>query len=203
MIFQRFANLFKLLKCSRELLCHLCDRHRRTYAGNNVLALCVGQKFAHQFLFAGCRISGECYTGTAVVAHVTECHHLYVNGSTPGIRDIVVAAVYVCSGVVPGTEYGLDGTHQLFLRVGREVLADLFFVFCLKLSGKLFQVVCGQFNVLRNASLCLHFVDELLKVFLADFHNNVGIHLDKSAVAVPSPAVITGFLCDCVDNVLI
>ena len=44
-----------------------------------------------------------------------------------------IAAVDVCAGVVPGTEHGLDRAHQLLLRIGREVLADLFLVFSLEL----------------------------------------------------------------------
>ncbi len=31
-------------------------------------------------------------------------------------------------------------------------------------------------------------VNQFLKILLAHFHNNVGVHLDKSSVAVPSPA---------------
>ena len=33
---------------------------------------------------AGSRISGKRNTGAAVVTHVAEDHHLYVNGCTPG-----------------------------------------------------------------------------------------------------------------------
>ena len=46
-----------------------------------------------------------------VITHVTECHHLYVNSCTPGIRDIVVTTIYVRTWVVPGTEYGLSLIH--------------------------------------------------------------------------------------------
>ena len=99
-----------------ELLCHLSDRHRSTNACNNVFALCVDEEFAHELLFAGSGVTCEGNAGTGVVAHVTECHHLYVDGSTPGIRDIVVTAVNVCTGVVPRTEYSLDSAHELFLR---------------------------------------------------------------------------------------
>ncbi len=36
----------------------------------------------------------------------------------------------------------------------------------------------------------LHLVDELFEKFLADLHNNVGVHLDKTSVAVPRPTGI-------------
>ena len=34
------------------------------------------------------------------------------------------------------------------------------------------------------------FVDKSLKVFFADFHNDVGEHLDKTSVTVPSPSCV-------------
>ena len=44
----------------------------------------------------------------------------------------------------------------------------------------------------------LHLVDELLKVLLADFHNNVGEHLDKSSVRVVNESLELriGVACD-------
>jgi len=56
------------------------------------------------------------------------------------------------------------------------------------------QIFCSQLNVLLNAFFSFHLVDELFKVFLSDFHNNIGEHLDKSSVAVPSPTWIAGLL---------
>ena len=67
--------------------------------------------------------------------------------------NIVVAAVDVCTGVVPGTEYSLDSAHELFLRIVREVLADLCLILSLELVGQLLQVVSGQLDVLRYALL--------------------------------------------------
>ena len=94
------------------------------------------------------------------------------------------------AGVVPGTEYGLDSAHELLLGIIREVLADLCLVLGLELSCQFLQVVRGQLYVLLNAFLLLHGVNELFKVLLAHFHNHIGIHLDKSSVAVPCPTRI-------------
>ena len=185
-VFEGRANLLELLERLGEFLCHLRDGHRSTNACNNVLALCVGQELAHELLFAGGGVTGERNAGAAVVAHVAECHGLYVNGSTPGIGNVVVAAVNVCSGVVPGTEYCHHGAHQLLLGIIREVSADLLFVFSLELVSQLLEVFGVEVNVLGDALLFLHLVDELFKIFLADFHNYIGIHLNESSVAVPS-----------------
>ena len=203
MCFQSMAYFLELFECLRELLLHLGDVHRCTNAGNNVLALSVGQELTEQSVLACSRVTGKCNTGTAVVAHVTESHHLYVNSCTPGIRDIVVTTVYVCSRVVPGTEYGFDSAYQLLLGICREIGTDFFFVFSLELVCQLVKVVSSKLNVLLNASLLFHLVDQFFEIFLADFHNYVRIHLDESSVAVPSPAGIVGLLSQHINNFFI
>ena len=137
-ILQSLANLVKLFECLRELVSHLVDVHRSTNTCYNVLTLCIGQELTEQALLTGSRVTGKCNTGTTVITHVTESHGLYVYSGTPGIRDIVVAAVYVCTGIVPGTEYCLDSAHQLLLRIIREVCADLILVLSLKLICQFF-----------------------------------------------------------------
>ena len=46
-------------------------------------------------------VARESHARGRVLTHVAEDHGLDVDGSTPGVGDIVVAAVYVCTGVVP------------------------------------------------------------------------------------------------------
>ena len=183
-ILERLADVDELLVGVGELLFHLGDGHRGTNAGDDVLALRVGQELAHQFLFAGRGVAGEGDAGAGVVVQVTEDHRHHVDGGAPGVGDVVVAAIDVGAGVVPGTEDGADRGVELFLRVGREVLAELLLVFRLELVGKLFQVGGGQFNVELDALLFLHLVDQLLEVLFADLHNDVREHLDKPTVGV-------------------
>ena len=141
-------------------------------------------------LLAGCGVSGKGYARTGLVGPVTESHLLNIDRGTPGIRDIIVTAIYVRAGVVPAAEYSLDRAHQLFFRIIREVLTDFGLILCLELIGQLLQICRIQLDVLRYALLRLHGVDQLLKILLADFHNNIRIHLDESAVAVPCPALV-------------
>ena len=82
-IFKCFADVLKLLERFGELLFHLCNLHRRTNAGNDVLALSVCKEFAEKTLCAGSGVTRECNACTAVVAHVAERHHLNVYGCTP------------------------------------------------------------------------------------------------------------------------
>ena len=202
-ILENIADLLELGKGSRELVLHLVDRHRSTDTCNDVLALCIGQELAHEALFTGSGVTGKRNTGAAVVAHITERHHLDVNSSTPGVGDIVVHTVDICAGVVPGTEHGLDSLEQLLLGIVGEVLAELVLILGLELISQLLKVVGIQLDVKCDALFFLHLVDELLEILLADFHNDVGEHLYESAVAVPSPAGVVGLLCDNVYHVFI
>ena len=203
MVLQSLANLGELCESLGELLLHLLNVHRCTHTSHYVLALGIGQELTEEALGAGSGVTGKGNAGAAVIAHVTKGHGLHVNGSTPRIRNVVVTTIYICAGVVPRTEHSLDGTHQLLLRIRGEVLADLGLVLGLELRSQLLQIVSVQLHILGNALFGLHLIDELLKVLLTHFHNHVGIHLDKSSVAVPSPTGITGLGSDGVHNILV
>ena len=203
MLFENVAYFDEFLVCLRELLFHFGNVHRGADACNNVFALSVGQEFAEKPLVAGCGVAGKRNAGSAIVAHVTECHRLNVNGGSPGVRDVVVSSVNVRSGVVPRTEYRFDRAHELFFRIVGEIVADLGFVFGFELMCKIFKVVRAEFNVLRNSLFSLHLVDEFFKIFLSDFHNDVGVHLYKSSVTVPSPSGVVGLLRDNFNDLLV
>ena len=135
--FQRIADLDELLVAFRHNLGQLIDRLRSTDACDNVLALCIHQEFAEQLLFAGRRVTGKRNACAGGVAHIAERHHLNVDSSTPGIRNVVHSSVDVCTRVVPGTENGFDRAHELIFRVRREVHADFLFIFRFELICKL------------------------------------------------------------------
>jgi len=193
-LLQGLADALELLEGLGELLGHLADGHGGPDPGDDVLALGVGQELAEELALAGGGVAGEGDAGAAVIAHVAEGHGLHVDGGAPGVGDVVIPAIDVGPGVIPGAEDGLHGAHQLLLGVGGEVLTDLGLVLGLELAGQLLQVLCVQLHVLGDALLLLHLVDELLKVLLADFHDHVGVHLDEAAVAVPGPAGVAGLL---------
>ena len=201
--FQDLADLGKLSKGLGEFLRHFGDGHGGADARNHVFALGVGQKFAEQLLLAGGRIPGEGNAGAAVVAHVAEGHGLDVDGSAPGIGDVVFTTVNVGAGVIPGAEHGLNGAHQLLLGVGGEIHAQLALIFGLELGSQLLQVARVQLHVLGHALALLHPVDEGFKILFAHFHDHVGVHLDEPAVAVPRPAGIAGLGGHDVHHVLV
>ena len=133
MVFQCLANFLELFECFREFIFHLCNLHRCTNTGNYVLALCICKEFTKQTFVSCSRVSCECNTGTTIITHVAECHGLYVYCCSPWIWNIVISSVYICSWVVPWTEYSLDSSHQLFLWIIREVWTNLGLVFSLEL----------------------------------------------------------------------
>ena len=202
-IFQDLADFLELLVHLGEDFRHLGDGHGRTDARNDVFTLRVGEEFAHESLFARRGITRERNARAAVVAHVAERHHLHVDRGTPAVGDVVVHTVDVRAGVVPRTEDRLDRLKELLLGIGREVLAELLFVLRLELVGEFLEVLRRQLDVLRDALLFLHLVDELFKVLLADFHDDVGEHLNESSVAVICPAGIAGLLCQRLHDFLI
>ena len=203
MVFQFVADIHKLSEHFGHGVLKLCNGLRRTHACHHVFALSINQKFAHQLLFSGCRVTGEGNACPGGFAHVSKGHHLNVYRGSPGIRDVVVAAVHIGAGVIPGTEHGFDCAKELCFRVSREVLSDFFLIFSLKLVRQFFQILCGQLYVLCHAFIGFHFVNQFFKVFLSHFHNNIRIHLDKSAVAVPGPARIAGFCGKDFNHVLV
>ena len=196
MLFQRIADFLELREYLRHDLGKGRNRLRGTHAGNDIFALRVQKEFSHQLLFAGRRITGKGDTGAGCVGPVAERHFLYVDRGAPGVRNIVVPAINIRAWIIPGTEDGFDRTHQLFLRILRKVRTDFFFVFCLELFGKLFEVGSGKLDVLRDAARRFHAIDQFLEIFLADFHDNVCVHLDEAAITVARPSFVSGLCCD-------
>ena len=104
-------------------------------AGNDVLALRVDQVFAEQLLLAGGGVAGERNAGAGLLIEVAEYHRLNVDGSAPGIGDVVHAAIDVRARVVPGAEHGLDRLEQLLFGAYREINALFFAVEFLEASS--------------------------------------------------------------------
>ena len=134
-ILQQGAHLGELRIGLGEFLGHLGNGHGGTDTGHHVLALGVGQEFAHQVLFASGGVAGKGDAGAGIVVQVAEHHGHDVDGSAPGIGDVVVTAVDVGAGVIPGTEHGADSLVQLGLGVAGEVHTQLGLVLRLELAG--------------------------------------------------------------------
>ena len=203
MVFQNIADFYKLIINLRHDFFQLRDRLRGTHTGNHVFALGVHQKLAHQLLLTGSRVAGKRHARAGSIAHITKRHHLYVYSSSPGIRNLILHPVEVGARVVPGTEYRFNGAHQLFFRIAGEISADLGFIFRFKLLGQFLQIFSSQVYVLCDAFFLFHLVDQFFKIFFADFHNHIGIHLNETTIAVPRPSGVAGLSGQHLNNLFV
>ena len=203
MVLKGPADSCELIIDLRHQLLQPVDLLGRPDACDDILALRIQEELAHQTLLAGRRVSRESDARSGGVAHVSERHHLDVDSRPPGVRNVVVPSVHVRARIVPGTENRLDRLDQLFLRVIREVLPELLSVLRLELIRQLMKVVRIQLDVLRYSLSGLHLVDQLLKVLLADLHDDIREHLDESSVAVPCPSGIPALLRKNAYNILV
>ena len=101
MLFELVGYVHKLNVNVGHILFQGSYRLRRSYAGNNVLALGVDKIFPEDGFLAGCGVSREGNARSGCVAHVSEYHHLYVYGCSPAVGDIVHPSVCEGSGVIP------------------------------------------------------------------------------------------------------
>ncbi|MPM27061.1 hypothetical protein SDC9_73566 [bioreactor metagenome] len=131
-IFQVVRNLGELLVDLGHFVLQLADGRGSANAGHHVFALGIDEVLAEQSLFAGGGIAGECDARAGVISRVAEDHGLDVDSGAPVIGDLVHTTIDICPGIVPGTEHGLHGLHQLDLGVLREVLALFLLIKCLK-----------------------------------------------------------------------
>ena len=199
-LFKGICDIDELLVALRQILGELGDLLRCADTRNDILALCVDQILTEDALAACCGVTGEGDACAGRVSHVAEDHGLNVDSGTPGIRDIIHHTVVVCAGVVPGAENGLDGFHQLDLGILREFLTHLFLINSFVLSDDILQILCGQLSIIGISMFLFHVLEDAVKESLAHFHDNVGEHLDETAVRVICKAGIAGLLGEALDR---
>ena len=174
-----------------------------TDTGHHVFALRVHEEFTVEFLLACSRVTREGDAGTGFFTRVAEHHGLYIDGGTPFGRNIVLAAVNDSPVIVPGAEYGTDGALQLFPRAFREFLAHAVLDEFLETGNEFLQVVGSQFRIFDFGFAMAFYLDlgnggfKGVMIFSGGFlhsENDVAVHLNKTAVAVPSETGIAGSL---------
>jgi len=172
------------------------DLLRCADTGDNVFALCVDQVFTVEKVFAGGRIAREGDTGGAAFAAVAKDHGLYVNGGPPVVVKTVHLAVQDGTCRVPRHEYSTDRAPQLFFRICREFLAEFFYNKLLEAADQFFQIGHGQVEIRLDASFRFQFVhdffERIVGVFVFGFeaHDDIAVHLDKSAVGIPAESLV-------------
>ena len=190
--------------CSPFLRTELGDLLWCTDTGNNVFTLCVDQIFTiEESVFTSRWVTGEAYTCTTVITHVTEYHFHDVDCCSPIIRDVVHLTVEDCTVIVPGTEYGFDCSFQLNIWILRECFIQVFFIELLEADCQFLHVFCIHIDVKLDSPGFLDFIDDLFKSGLIQAHNDIGEHLDESSVGVVSKSCITGLCFNSLNDIII
>ena len=203
MRFQGFGYLAELIVDIRHFVGKAGDGLRRAHAGHHVFALGVHQEFAHKLLLARGGIAGEGHAAAGVVSHVAEHHGLDVHGRAEIVVNLVDGAVHDGAMVVPRAEHRLDGKQKLPVHVFGELAAHFLPVELLVALNDRFQGFHGKFLIERHALCGLLFRKNVLELFLRDFHDHVGEHLDEAAVGVIRKTRVVRELGETLDDLVV
>ncbi len=117
------------------------------------------------------------------------------------MRDAVLAAIHDRAVILPGAEDGADCAPELILGLLREILAGTLADEGLETGDELLDVLDGELHVgevVIAVALVLEVLDhafERLVLFtgaLLDSHDDVAVHLEEAAVAVPGKLRVAG-----------
>ena len=203
MTFQRCTDFCKFLIGSRSDFLQLIDGLRGTDTCDNILTLCIHQEFTIQLVFSGAWITGKGNTGTAIIPHVSEYHHLYVDSSSPISRNVIHLAIEDGTLVVPGTEDCFNRAIQLLLRIGREILFQRILIEFLEALYHFLHVIRIKVGILLHSFFLLHFINDVFKLRLVQAHNNIREHLDEATVGIICKSWIVRQLCDTLHDLII
>ncbi len=92
--------------------------------------------------------------------------------------------------VRPGTEDRADGAPELILHILRERPAEFLLDLRLVLNDEPFPVIGGHVGIEQIAVLFLHDFEKFLEMVMLHPEDDIGIHLDKAAVAVIGEALV-------------
>ena len=200
-ILERQEHALELLTCGLEARggLEVGDGLGVADAGDDILALGVDQKVAVELLSAVGRVARKGDAGRGGLTLVAKGHGLNVDGSTELVGDAVLFAVDAGALVHPAAKDGLDGKTQLKLRVVREdglaidnlelgVQGGLDVLGEDPLEGldELLQILGRKLGVDADASDQACLGQRVLEQVGVNAHNDVGEHLNKAAVAIPS-----------------
>ena len=187
----------------RQVAGQVADLLGRPDAGDDILALGVGQVLAVEDLLAGVGVAGEGDAGARVVAHVAEDHRDDVDRRAQVVADLLVLAIVVGALAEPRREDGLDRQVELVERVARELAAGLGLDDRLELLADVLEGGRVEVGVLLGAVDRLGVVEGLVELLGVDAHHDPAEHLDEPAIGVPAEALVRGQGDQAVQGVLV
>ena len=165
------------------------DREAVADTGDDVFALRLEQNRTIEDVVLDARnlIAGEVNARCRTRRAVTEDHFLNVDGGAEAVRNTLELAGEDGALVVPRTENGFCGGHNLFLRILREFVAILDIDGFVALD-EFREVIGGQVEVGLGAFLFLEFAEGLFErifaILVFDLLNNIAVHLEETTIAV-------------------
>ena len=165
------------------------DREAVADTGDDVFALGLEQNGTIEdiVLDAGDLVAGEVNARCRTRRAVAEDHFLNVDGGAEAVRNTFEFTGEDGALVVPRTENGFCGGHDLFLRILRELVAILDIDGFVALD-ELGELIGGQVEVGLGAFLFLEVAEGLFErifaVFVFDLLNNITVHLEETTIAV-------------------
>ena len=165
------------------------DREGVTDAGDDVFALGLEQNGTIEdiVLDAGDLVAGEVNARCRTRRAVTKDHFLNVDGGAEVVRNTFELAGEDGALVVPRTENGFCGGHNLFLRILRELVAILDIDGFVALD-ELGELIGGQVEVGLGAFLFLEVAEGLFErifaVFVFDLLNDITVHLEQTTIRI-------------------
>src|SRR5438094_252383 len=120
MPFQPVLSLEELFVCDRKPLRHLVDVERSPNSGDDILALCVDEKFAIELLLAGGRISGERDAGSRIITEIAEDHRDDTHSRSEILGDRIDSPVVSRLFERPRFPYRFDRAPKLSHRIPGE-----------------------------------------------------------------------------------
>ena len=154
-------------------------------ARDDVLALRVDQPFAVPGALAGRGIARERHAGRRGVAHIAEHHRLHIDRGAPFAGDRVQAAIDFRTVAFPAGEDGADRAPQLVLRFLRKGCAGLALDDRLIFLDQRLPVFSRHLRIEEKAPVFLGDFQCFFELGMVEAHDDVGVHLDEAAIAVP------------------
>ncbi len=206
--FQLLADREEFLKCLRHQLfhrrlvgagcktCRFSDGLGRADTGDDILALRVDEELAVKLFFTGGGVAGESNACRGGGAEIAEHHGLDVDCRSPVAGDIVQMAVGDGACVHPAGKDSADRAPELDFGILRKGFIQLVFDQFLVARYHMLPLVGGQFRIVFVAEAALLVLKDFLEDFMVKTHDDVGIHLDEAAIAIPCKTGVAGILAE-------
>ena len=156
----------------------------------------IDEEFAVKLLLAGRGIAGEGDAGRGRIAEIAEDHGLHIDGRAPGCGNIVQMAIGDGTRVHPAGKHRADRAPELHFRILRESVPELLLDHGLVERDDMLPLDGGKIGIVLMAETGLLVLEDFLENLVVETHDDIGIHLDEAAIAVPGKTRIAGIVAE-------